>query len=435
MLAGERTMTGIGYAVVFAAGLLFFFWILPACFPFPWADDWFFVPPFTDVPAQDFIWWLLAPHNVHRIPLQKLVYAAVLPLSGYDFRWIIGFNFIIAGATALVLMRVAQLYRGRQVLGDLAIPLLALNPADSWSMWAFGLQFLSSTFFTAIFLWFMCLFYVRGRSAFLNAAILMLGLCALCGMNGLIVASVLSGAVACLFVIDKNMRPWNWFILTLVVALEIALWVDWRSADLTVDPNHVFAVFYGLLSTGLQTYAWTGTAWKTNVIAGLALAGFLWGIRNALKQRKSLDLVMLATLVATLCVMASVSVGSAKGPVIRGILDRYGYLTVLLPIVSWMIVSANASGLTAAALSVSAVLFFGSSYWVNLGNRFLWAPATAQRSQQIAHEIASSDAAETVVDANIKYFFSEDNPNVRALIAAALKELRVRGGKLYHSTQ
>lgn len=81
--------------------------------------------------------WFLEPHNCHRYPLGKLLWALTLSVSGYDFR--VGMLVTVALLTgaSLLLTDAARRIRGFFSLGDLAIPALIFH-------WGHGFNLLMS---------------------------------------------------------------------------------------------------------------------------------------------------------------------------------------------------------------------------------------------------------------------------------------------------
>ena len=148
----SRWVRYLGSAVVWLAAIVFFSSVLPSCRIFPYSDEWNYIQPMTSYSNSALLRWLIEQHVDHRIPLQKSLHAVTLRLFGFDFRSLIGLNFLVACLVALLLMKIAREYRGVAAFGDLLIPACLLSFGTGFSLWGFEFQFLSSTFFVTLFL-------------------------------------------------------------------------------------------------------------------------------------------------------------------------------------------------------------------------------------------------------------------------------------------
>ena len=89
-----------GNTGVMTAVILFFVLQYPLVKPFPYSDDWIYIPRLITHVTSAFSWFF-ALHNDHRIPLQKIMQLGLLKLSGGDFRILIAFNVITVAATSI----------------------------------------------------------------------------------------------------------------------------------------------------------------------------------------------------------------------------------------------------------------------------------------------------------------------------------------------
>src|SRR5262249_20857467 len=136
--------------------------------------------------------WLIAPNTDHRIPFMKAMQYTALRLSGFDFRALLALNVAIAAGASMAFVCVARRFRGRSHIGDLIIPMLLLNFGFGFSQWGFSGQFLLAVAASLIFL-FLLGEAVNRDSPLLNIlAFVSLMICAFTGLNGVILASVIS---------------------------------------------------------------------------------------------------------------------------------------------------------------------------------------------------------------------------------------------------
>lgn len=78
--------------------------------------------------AADFPWgWVIAHHNEHRYPLGRLVWAAGLRATGFDFRTGMLVTVGLLTATSLLLTDAVRRLRGTARMADLIVPALLLN--------------------------------------------------------------------------------------------------------------------------------------------------------------------------------------------------------------------------------------------------------------------------------------------------------------------
>jgi len=156
----------------------------------PLAEDWNMVAALTGH-EPNLARWLWEQNNEHRLPLQRLVYLALLKASGGDFRVGMVANALIMAAVAAAMIRTARRLRGgRTRVTDAFFP-VALLHLGHWEnlVWGWQIQFVLSTALVCVLL----LVVVRDpapplapRRALVAAAALVA--LPLCGANGLIFA-------------------------------------------------------------------------------------------------------------------------------------------------------------------------------------------------------------------------------------------------------
>lgn len=112
--------------------------------PLPYSDEWHLIPQLVDGITWDDVWWLLHPHGDHQIGILKIYYSVVFAILPLDFRVVKSMNSVFLFLGCLYFLHALGKIR-KYRMGDLAIPLILLNPAYSTSFWGFSFQFMSST--------------------------------------------------------------------------------------------------------------------------------------------------------------------------------------------------------------------------------------------------------------------------------------------------
>ena len=106
----------------------------------PMSEDWSLVRPLTG--AEPSFWeWVWSQNNEHRLPVARLVYIALVEVTG-DFRSGAVFDTLLWTAVVAGLVLLARRLRGRTSLVDAAFPLLLLHPGH-WEnlFWSWQMQF------------------------------------------------------------------------------------------------------------------------------------------------------------------------------------------------------------------------------------------------------------------------------------------------------
>ncbi len=174
----------------------------------PLAEDWLLVAPLTGN-EPDFLSWLWAQNNEHRVPLPRLIYYATLVLSGGDFRSGMFLNVAVLGLLAAAMIRVATRVRGHVRFTDAFFP-VALLHLGNWPniVWSWQIQFVVATALTCVLLLVVVRYGVALTGGATIAVALAMALLPLCGANGIIFSFALA----------------PWFV--------VAAFVQWRGAGL-----------------------------------------------------------------------------------------------------------------------------------------------------------------------------------------------------------
>ena len=105
----------------------------------PVLDEWDLAPRLRQCVRDGTVGaWAFERHNEHRYPAARLLYAALMAATGYDFRSGMVASALLLGAAALVFARAAA--RARPAWADLIAPALLLNHGASFNVSAWPAQ-------------------------------------------------------------------------------------------------------------------------------------------------------------------------------------------------------------------------------------------------------------------------------------------------------
>ncbi len=317
-------------------------------------------------------------HVDHRLPIQKLMQVEVLKLSGFDFGTLVAVNYAVAALLAVVAMAAARAYRGYSSVGDLLIP--ACRPERGHRPFAMGIR-LSATLRS-----FLCNGISLSRCVLRSQATAgtsdagncrVAPLRRLCGLGGLVISSTLTLVVAATFYHDWRANGRRRSVAACVAlglcgAVNAALWFTWSpsSASSTTAFSLPVAADYlfGLVNSSLVVYAFVNANVKFAVLAALFAAGLAFGTYSIWRSRgRSLaETYMIGALVATLLLMLAIALGRSRyQPWAPGLEMHYGYLTILAPITSWLLVSARIGRTARTVLGLVLLAMFARAYQAN----------------------------------------------------------------------
>lgn len=405
---------------------------------FPYTDEWGYIERFTA--HENLLGYAFRQHNDHRIPIQKLTHIALLELTGFDFRSLLVSNILLAAAMALIFMVAAKSYRGRFLLGDLAIPLTCLGFGSGMTFYGFEGQFLLSNFMLALFL----LFSInsdRGRHPFsINMAMTSLMLLAWTGMNGVIVSLLLSISVAAFFISKRaSAKPLTLILLFFALAMNAALIAFWKPSSPTIGSGQFHRIIeyaIGIFASVYPVFINVGYWVTVSVLSVLLLTAVVLGLKSLLSSNLT-DLsafVLLASVASCIAMILSVAYGRAQiSEWANGVGMHYGYLAIPVAIVTWIVVSKHAhkyvvSGFGLVLLSLSAYAFYYTAQW-----RVPFATQEATKFFAATNAIRSNETADEVARDHSKSFYPVDTPQIQELIAQGIETLRRIGGRKYHN--
>jgi hypothetical protein len=402
------------------------FWtvLLPAAKCFPWSDEWIYLPA-VDLRGRSLIKWLFEQHNDHRLPLQKALHLWLLRAGRYDFRVLVAVNYLFACVAALLALRIARLHGGYLTIGDLALPLVALNVGAGCTQWGFHFQFLSSTLFLLGFVALAVSFERNDRPADLVFALMTLSCCALCGLNGLIDATVLTGILCALFGWElwwrMPRRSFAVYFFVAVCALEsMTLWALWTPSGASKAGTLTAAAefFRGMVTSSLVVYAHSD--------------GYGWWKFALITLQSMSDIALTGAVAATGVLMLVTAVGRSRiNAWVPGSEMHYGYSTIAAPIAAWVLLSRRLARRWRIVTGVVLLALFARAYQTNWKWRWDYAQASGGHVAAVQAKLANARDIHALVESNIMDFFYVDDPSVRSTVESGIATLRREGGYLY----
>ena len=432
----KRVVPLVFFSIALFISIQFFVQVLPEFKPYAYADDWVYSIPLSFSSFSQWIDWAFAQHVDHRIPIQKLSSFFVLQAFGFDFRSVVGLNYLMAFIATIMLLYVARVYRGYQSVGDLIIPLGILHFSAGYTLWGFQFQFVSSIFFVACFAFFATRFTLNAKTSSMVMAAISLLACALCGVNGLLFSTVITVGMVGWVLLNKAGSPVARLSVLAVLVLEVILWLSWHpTAASSVDGLNLAELFlyiYNLMPSSMGVFAFGGVLWKTSLILLVFIPAMILCALRLLRRTLTLqDFILALVAVSSFVIMLSVAVGRSKiqGPWSSGVAMHYGSMSIFIPVMSWIIVSKRLPARTAAVLGVVLVGTYLSAYLTNLDWRENVIAGARAHQQELVKEMQSGEKTEVIVE---KFYtdFSVGEEN-KPKVVRGIDAFRAAGSKLY----
>ncbi|MGB8887959.1 MAG: hypothetical protein WCC87_14610 [Candidatus Korobacteraceae bacterium] len=430
------------YGVTGIITFVFYYHVLPPFRPYPYADDWIYQTPLQYKSLHQYITWAFSQHVDHRIPVQLASNFLILRASGFDFRYLVGLNFALACLMTVLLLYIAQRYRGYQMFGDVIIPLTTLSFGAGYTIWGFQFQFLSSTFFLTLFIFCCVLFESSGRQVYLQAAAGSLLLCSLCGMNGLVASSCATVAMmGWLLLCRVSKVPVRqtraiYLLLALNLVVDIALWASWKPSEVAnVGHFNVYnfgRFIYCILPSCFVLYSFTDIWWKSDLVL-LLLLGAVVIFCLSLRRWRLSEFSCFLGIVCSIAVLASVAVGRSK---LHEVWDpalgmHYGYLSILIPLLSWVIISSKLPTEWTVILSLVLIITFGKAFQVNAKWRFEQIISSAPHQREVVNALESGQDPRVLSDKYALDFTFGTQDSLKRDVAQGINAFRQSGARLY----
>jgi hypothetical protein len=424
-----------GLVVVFIA-LQFYVQVLPGLRPYAYADDWIYAQPLKFSSVSQWVDWAFVQHVDHRIPIQKLTNFWILRATGFDFRYLVALNYLLAIGVTAMLLYVARAYRGYLSAGDLMIPLTLLSFGTGFSLWGFQFQFLSSIFFMTLFVFLGVRFARSGRTGYLSGAAVALIACVLCGMNGLLFAACSTAAMLAWLFVKRTAgttRPVLLFMAALLI--ELVIWKAWRptaASSTDLDLHLIGRYMYSLIPSSMVVFSFHRIFWKFLTIFALFAAALAICLQRVRSRTLTLEEFLLGVGAAcSFVVMLSVAVGRSKvqGPWSQGIAMHYGMMSVFMPVLSWILVSKYLSARVSSLVGLALAAVFIASFQANSEWRFENIENSSAHQTEIVRAMQSGESETTIAD---KYLadFTIDKQHEKD-VTGGIDAFRADGAVLY----
>jgi len=437
-----RSNTAVAFVFALVTGSIameFFTRILPPFRPYAFADDWIYALPLKFTSAREWITWAFAQHVDHRIPIQKLSSFLILRAAGFDFRYLVGVNYLMGVGITAMLLYVASAYRGRLRAGDLIIPFAVLNYGVGFSLWGFQFQFVSSAFFMSLFVFLTVRYAQRKKNAYVMSAAIALLAGSLCGMNGLLFSIVFTLAMLVWFAFPqatpRNLPALGAFAVVLVI--NVVIWRAWTpsaaSAVGAFDIRELVRYMYSLIPSSMGVFSFKHISWKFLTVTALLVAALTICLRRLKNHALTLqDFVLAVAVLASFLVMLSVAVGRSKAQGEWNVVlaMHYGFMSVFMPVCSWIIVSKWIPERASSTIGVLLAVVFYVAFVDNANWRYGVVNSSGQQQEEIVKAMQSGTDATTLADTYVKNF-TVDSPQNRLDVANGITAFRAAGAPLY----
>ena len=308
--------------------------------------------------------WLWSPHNVHRIPLPRLIRLVLYRSAGRDFRAAMFFNVTMMAVAAALMLRAAPRLRGAPSRLDVLLPLLLLGPAHFTTfLWGFQVQFAlsSALFFLAI----AVVTSIRappslGRLAVLGASLLFQ---VLTGANGIALAAPLIVWLAAAVANSRHDRRAAWWVAAtslalaalVVAAYPFRLSGQWSMAPLEL----IVGTFFQFLSTAIVAAEpfWPNRALFVAALAAYGVVLVVRSFRTVPAERWRAS-GLLACFASVVLLGVFVAAGRAEMTIDAGLQSRYTTLAVALLVLVYFATLLYAG--TRARTTVGVLLLAGA---------------------------------------------------------------------------
>lgn len=410
--------------------------------PFPYADEWQFASLAGNAPVSELWEWVWNPHVDHVIPLQKGIQLFLLNVSGFDFRILTLFNFILAlGSTVLILSSLAR-SRSHSKMADAIVPLILLSPSWNFLSWGFQFQFIVTIFLTSLVIYLATKSSLREQPILrLAPTLLVIFTLSLTGINGSIASIILSLSIA--WSIAKNRKGVKQFELKLLGIVLLGavpntlIWSTWKptsASGQSQGPLELAEKFFFLFGSSFNIAGFSDRWLISLLVASLAsvaavviVNGRTWSYQDRNERPFA------AGLFVSLILLAAIAGGRGGNysDWSNVISMHYGVLTVLIPIFSWGLISLSRDA--ALRISVACILLITSafSYAVNVTWKISTQLVVDVQIDRAKSDIASATDSLQVAErhgALLSWRLDEEN---RQMIKTGLDKLRSANLALY----
>ncbi len=342
MRSAERLAGLLSWGVLAALLTAQLFWIAKYGVDVPLSDEWSLIPMAEGNQLGPAGLWE-AHRGVHRLPLPRLVYFALLSLCDWDFRAPMVFNALALAALGAVWLWAARKMRGAHSLSDVFIPLLLLRGSMMFHvLFGFQMTFILGTLMSGMLLaLLLALPRLDLRSWFAPVALAVL-LLPLTGANGLIAALPLVGWMVAVAALGWVRGPWMVsrstaaaYLTSAALAGGLAVAYVWdleglRDASPTGESRVLGATieFWGHSLGPLGVLASPTAGVVVVLLIALVLA---YAVRSLRRKPEAIATTLGVVALAFSWILVGVGVGFGRS---GGLAERYSILAA--PIAAWI---------------------------------------------------------------------------------------------------
>lgn len=270
---------------------------------------------------------------------------------------------------------------------------------------------------------------------------------AFCGLNGAIMAGTIAAQMLiyplALKPIKLQERYWLFNLVFLFpIATVLIVFFDWRPSGASGIPQDV--VVFDLARMVIENWILliSPRPWQlppvpaeiyyaTNILLYLGaiaiIANRIWISRNSSSESLVGPLALFSVMLATLLLLLSISIGRSNywSP---GLEKHYGYLAVIFPLASWIIISSESARKLTHVVGVFLLAMYGSIYFVNTTHAF---GKQLDHNRRELHQtftiISSGIPVDKFVEKHIKRFNYIDTKRDQERIVKGIREMKAAG--------
>jgi hypothetical protein len=342
----------------------------------PLRDEWYLIPEWQA--SESTLAWVMAPHNEHRFPLDKLVWLGVVRAAGDNFKAPMYGTVALMTAAAVLFQWAARAVRGRSHPLDALFPVLLLHWGNGFNLiWGYQIGYAMFVYGLAGWVWAAGRLTAGGGNGWGALSAVYLLVVVTTGGFGLAYSPFAVGWLGYL-----SVRGWRtgrrvWAVVFALSAVAVTAYAGWVFLTLppattpglspVADPVGFAAAIAGYLGVGVGE--WHMFRWSTAVAVGLGavvvyaaalvLAG--WRAWRHPGGRRAVWVAVGLLLLGTLAV--ALTIARVRG---TGVLDRFvttsgaGLAGVVFVLVHRPPAGRVGIGVTAVGLAVGAALFWAN---------------------------------------------------------------------------
>lgn len=328
-----------GYILTLILVAVFFILLYPNIKTFPYSDDWSYVYYLAN---NIFDWkYILAQHNDHRIPLQKMIHLILLNFSGGDFRILVALNVICISLISIIWISIYRCFYKSSYL-ELSFPIILLSFGFNTVNWGFNFQFISSVFFLSLVI--LCWFnYLKYKNFSIIWSYLSLIFLSLCGGNGLIIST----CIGSYFIFSLNFHrsifkiiKFNFFdrlFLFIWLVLIIVLWFNFEGSSATQKSSDDIFIYFNFFIHIVSSYFGVFLSSYPKLVITLAVLIlsinlisiiFIYLNTKMIYDRLKIEMLLIVLFATILLLLAITISRAAIQPWFSGLELHYGFLSI-----------------------------------------------------------------------------------------------------------